>query len=219
MNYSSRAMWWGIFGSRVSEIFPQREAFFGTSWHFWLDKIEDAYREDQKRLSERNLDDYPEDFFADEVHEMDTLRTNMRGALIVSIWAKCEFMLKQLTSLCQHEIAYKKEVRFDFDSQSKFYKEQLGIELVSIAHYATLNALQNLNNSFKHSDGLYIPNEKKSWTIIPEPIASEWGIVLKERIPYANIPIQKILSECNEFFSELVAVSKIESSKRRPSQS
>lgn len=75
------------------------------------------------------------------------------------------------------------------------------IDIKKCSKYNEINSIRILNNSFKHNDGYYIP-DNKSYNQINQDILNRWNILNNtnsNKIDYSKLPIKEIILDCYFF--------------------
>lgn len=96
-------------------------------------------------------------------------------------------------------------IPYAFDEIKKAIEKEGCVKLTECANYAIVDAVRILNNSFKHSDGCYKPNDTDQHTQIDPALLDRWS-VLDERneIDYSKLPVKELVVACNSFCSDLL---------------
>jgi len=150
----------------------------------------------------------PDDSFADDYWWTYQITNAMYAALIVSLWACVEGYLKGLLSVCRGVRNLKKKVPYKFDAIKDSFLKEMDINLEQLPRYSTINAIRILNNSFKHSEGYYLPETGKSHTQIAHHLLTKWKCISNrfvelKAIDYDKLPIQELVFTCGTFFEGL----------------
>lgn len=96
-------------------------------------------------------------------------------------------------------------IPYAFDEIRKVLKREVGVEVEQCAGYKTADAVRILNNSFKHNQGHYQPEDGMPHTWIDETLLKRWSI-LNERgeIDYSRLPVKELVVTCNGFCADLL---------------
>ena len=158
-----------------SEEFPDKDDYAFSMWAMWESRIHKGHEAEEKRTEDmikrmemrstpKQLEAMPDDLFADEFYFTSQLSNNMYAALFVSLWSCIEGYLKDLLSVCRGAKQIKRKIPYHFGEMKKSFSNEMNIEVEQLSKYSTVNAIQILNNSFKHSEGYYLPQEDKPHT-------------------------------------------------------
>jgi len=196
----------------ADDIFP--ENYEDSTWAVWVKRIKEGQSNEKEILKSRikkwgkklnRVDDrYAEDFW-----RIDHVTNSMFGALIVSIWSQLEHFLKGMVEVC-HEKECKRENKrsYRFDEIKKCLEKVLSIDLEKWRSYKMINAIRILNNSFKHKNSYYKPEQKKSYEHISPTLLQRWDIKNKKEIDFSKIIIEDLISACAIFHEKLVRAIK-----------
>jgi hypothetical protein len=134
---------------------------------------------------------------------------------------KKEKALRKTEKFCQDVLTSKKDISglsacikdlkalqagipYQFGEIKAFFKKELSINFENLPDYNIIDAIRILNNSFKHSNGRYVPEKGKPQTKIEKSLCNNWKIKEVEDIPYSELPIADLASSCHNFCSELM---------------
>ncbi|MFA5422945.1 MAG: hypothetical protein WC374_03730 [Phycisphaerae bacterium] len=176
--------------------------FFDSEWHEWLGRINDGLK--SKKQRRHNIpEDAPRDvaeLLDEECLQAEDVSNNMYAALIVSLWAKIEHFLRKLCrySTCFGLSPIDRNVNFVKFVMAHF-KNNLGIDIVSIENYDYANLLRILNNAFKHNNGFYHPDRNP----ISEKLAKRFKISENSPIKYIDLPIEELILKAGSFCATL----------------
>lgn len=193
--------------NHLERLFPAGEMdFFGSSWWHWEKRIRDGHKAEDKRISElanKHKGD-ENDYLAEDYWQMHDLTNSMYAAIIVSIWSNMEHGLKQTVATCAHLLGLDHGQIFEFGKIKDFFKNELSIGLETLREYDTVNAIRILNNSFKHSDGYYKPDNTKPHMQIEQSLLKKWNIKEDEKIDYPKLSIEELVLACATFNENLI---------------
>lgn len=204
--------------------FHSKDDYDFSVWAMWESRIRKGHKAEENliakaanrresRLTEEQKELMPDDMFADDYWHNLELTNAMYAALVVSLWSYIEGFLKDLACVCKGaRHSNKNHPRFDFKRIKQSFKE-IGIDLKQLPKYSTVNAIRILNNSFKHSDGYYLPESDKPYTYIAPKLLTKWKCISKrfvdlKEIDYTKLPIRELVIDCNLFFQNLLSAVK-----------
>ena len=200
--------------------FPDSDEYDNSLWAMWESRIDEGQKTEEKLidkaverwesgLTAEQRDLMPDDIFIDDYLQTRNLTNSMYAALVVSLWSRIEDFLKNLVDVCMQARNSREKFLYKFEDIEKAFEKKIGISLETLSKYSTINAIRILNNSFKHSDGYYMPEETKAHKQIEKPLIEEWNILTEDsKINYTKLPIRKLVPECNSFFKHLISAIK-----------
>jgi len=93
---------------------------------------------------------------------------------------------------------------FAIDDLRTALKKVTGVDSTTCCEQATVDAIRVLNNSFKHSNGRYLPDRTKPHTEIDSALLAAWNVIGPEnRIEFQRLPFKELVGSCNKFFVDL----------------
>ena len=204
--------------------FPEQDFFYDSVWNIWKERIENGHRSEENQIQkiykewkemEPKVNDpsFDQDGWAsDEFWQACKVTNAMYAALVVSIWSEMEGFLKKVFSICSEADRKEETSRkpYEFDKIEKALKV-IGIEIMNCDAAHSVNAVRILNNSFKHDDGRYRPDNNKPYSQIEPRLLSKWNILKNhngDEIDYSKLPIQEIIQDCNSFCMDLINKTK-----------
>ena len=171
-------------------------------WYDWEKRIKDGHQTEKEKIR-KLYEDAPPDVIGEEYSITCELTNNMYAALIVSIWSEMEHFLKLIVRACIARNEQKKRP-YRFDQIEKEIEKETGLQLEKCDGYPIVNAVRNLNNAFKHSNGRYKSKPNRPDTQIENSLLVKWEIEEGQSIDYSKLPVQEIISACNEFCNDLL---------------
>lgn len=208
---------WHAARSLMNNSFPASKDYHMSQWAMWEERVKNGHNAEQKWIEKRyeelkDCPDVPDDLFSDDYSQTVSLTNSMYATLVVSIWSEMESFLKRLVFAIYRTTGKSQKIHYRFDKIKEVIKSGIRIQLERCASYSTVNAVRELNNSFKHSNGFC---DSKSYEQIKKsPFARK---VLPDRrkrdtrkhgkkvmVEYTKLPIRDILNACNEFCSVLL---------------
>jgi hypothetical protein len=220
-------LWWLQF--ELEDDFPKESSYENSAWWHWAQRIKEGQVKEQEELdnfySKRQAecsgsDDeqyWLENWAVDDYAQTRQVTGTMYAGLIVSMWAKIEYMLKQIlsTCLCDPEKEERPKVSANIKAIKKDIKDKTGINLLDCEKSETVNAIRILNNCFKHTDGRYRSNNKKPLETIKKYLIQRWNIVGNhEEIDYSKLPIKELVVACGAFGLDLLG--KVKNALEKP---
>lgn len=204
----------------IGNPFPTEDFFYDSVWHIWKERIENGQNREEKQIQEiykkwkRQEDQFndrsfdPDGWASDDYWQSCQVTNTMHAALLVSIWSEIENFLKSILAICSETDGNKGVIKIPYRfKEIKEALEKLGIKIMECDAALIANAVRILNNSFKHDDGQYRPDNEKPHTQIDQNLLSNWE-VLKDlndnEIDCSKLPIQEILKDCNSFCMDLL---------------
>jgi len=176
--------------------------FYDSEWREWLERIRAGFESEKRRLekvADGASDEYAE-ALADDYWQAKQITSNMRAALIVSVWARVERFLRILCRYCQIFGLPPLEDKPKIYHFAQYFRDHVKIDLRSITNYQTANAIRVLSNAFKHTDDRYVPDKFP----LDETFAKEHGISeASGEIKYIKLPIEEMTLRAGEFCREL----------------
>ncbi len=204
--WKSHLTWNSLF---LNDTFPSGDNYFDSFWHTWEGRVKSGQQQEEDRLDQllkkRPAGDDTDLTVADEFWRVGRVTNAMSAALIVALWSNMENLLKGLITTSQKGLGQAANPPFKFHLIKEFFATNLGIDLVTLPGYATIDAVRLLNNSFKHSDGHYHPEAGKAHTEIQAALANQLGITADTAIEYEKLPMKLLVGACGDFSSSLVA--------------
>lgn len=210
-------MRWRAARSLMNNAFPASEDYHMSHWAMWEERVKNGQNAEQKWIEKRyeelkDCPDVPDDLFSDDYTQTVSLTNSLYAALVVSIWSEMESFLKRLIFVIYSTTGKSQKIPYRFDEIKAVIKSGLGIQLERCASYSTVNAIRELNNSFKHSNGFcdsksYEQIKKSPFVrkVLPDRRKRDTrNFDKKVMVAYSTLPIQEILNACNEFCSVLL---------------
>ena len=127
----------------------------------------------------------------------------MHAAVIVSMWAGMETELNQLIGICNRALNTNGEA-YPFKKAKAFFYESLSIDISQVSEYYIIQAVHILNNSFKHDNGRYEPDQNRPHTQIDPSLTTQFKITANNPIDYSALPLRDLLDSSNCFVKELI---------------
>lgn len=131
----------------------------------------------------------------------------MYAVLVVSIWSEMESFLKRLVRLLYRTNEKSQPVPYKFPAIKGAINNEAGIDLQDCSSYSTVDAIRELNNLFKHSDGYCAHGDKfnliRKSKLTAMTLTDVWT-GKKVMVEYSKLPIHDLLNACNEFCSVLL---------------
>jgi hypothetical protein len=201
------------------DMFPDNNLYDNSIWSMWESRIRTGHEAEEKlitkiikrmevRLTPEQKESTPDDMFADDFWRTSHLTNNMYAALIVSLWSSMGAYLEDLIWICIREKNLKKKAPHEFGAIKDSFKE-IGIDIENLPRYSTVNAIRILNNSFKHSEGYYLPKTGETHTQIASYLLTKWKCTIKRsanqrEIDYTKLPIRELVVACAYFCQQLL---------------
>jgi len=187
--------------------------FYDSEWNEWLNRINAGFKAEENRLKEL-VDGATEEYaevLAEDYWLAKNISGNMYAALIVSVWAKIERFLRSLCRYCTCFGVQAIDNNPNIVAFSNYFDQTLGINLQTIKHCQSANALRVLSNAFKHNDCHYKPDSFP----IDKSLAEEYGIAKCQshtscRIEYINLPVKEMILAAGSFCKELLEKTEAE---------
>lgn len=202
----------------LGDTFPNKHGYDSSVWADWECRIKEGHESEENSIAEKvkqwklpiGSEDWPfdpGDWITDAYWQNCRLTNSMYASMVVSLWSDVEHFLKSLLKT-YHKILIAQIDRWSFDKIIKGYQKGPYINLEKLESYSILNAIQILNNSFKHNDGYYKPCKGKH-TQISQDLLNEWVILSdNNEIEYSKLPIKKLVLACNVFATDLLNKTK-----------
>lgn len=188
----------------LMDTFPTPATYEHSQWSRWVKRIELGAGEEHamaEGLRSPSPQETYEAFEFDPVTERHAethyLTQSMYAALIVCIWSQVERFILEVVTACEKAVpaASNKKHNLDFSS--------VGVISETLTAFSTINATRILNNSFKHSNGNYVPGPQ-SYEQIEVDLLNRWGINPDGgAIAYETLPVEEIVVACNAFCDDL----------------
>ncbi len=204
--------------SLMNHAFPVRDDYSMSHWSMWEKRIKNGHNTEQKWIEERykKLEDSlynPADVLSDDFFQTISLTNSMYATLVVAIWSEMEFFLKGLVRSLYSTLGRSQKDSYRFDEIKKAIKE-VDIQPERCVFYPTVNAVRELNNSFKHYNG-YCDSESCHYKQIKKSLLTRKAlpdrrkrntkkIGKKVMVEYSKLPFPDILNACNKFCSTLL---------------
>lgn len=189
--------------------FETDERFYEfTMWNRWQERAETGRVEDEARIR-RQADegigpDVREDWIEDEIWIANTLTDVMFASLVVTIWSEMEHFLKGCVEECQSNLGLAVGSPSRFRQIKSFFQNATGVDLTAIPEFTMIDAVRILNNSFKHSAGVYSPQPGQAHTIINAALLARWNVVgASNRIHFSKVPFKELVLACGRFAGHL----------------
>lgn len=205
--------------------FPDEDGYIDSLWQMWESRILRGHEDEEalvskaaerweSALTKEQKESMPDDIFADDCWRTLQLTNTMHAAMIVSLWSCVEGFLKDLVHVLERATRSNKTPRaYDFMTIKKGLEKELSITLEEQPNYAVVNAVRILNNSFKHSEGYYVPKKDKAHTQIDADLLTKWKC-LSDRssehweIDYTKLPVKELVVTCGAFCRGLLSETK-----------
>jgi hypothetical protein len=200
--------------------FPSAEYYGGSIWWIWEEGIKDLHKKEAEKISSQfqNFQDYTtipkgliEEWAGEESHDINKISEFMCAGLIVAVWSKMESFLTIIVTI----LLEAKQINEKTENKSyKFGKvkgklTEYGIDVQDCLKYNEINSIRILNNSFKHNEGYYQPDDDKPYNHIKPDILNGWNILKYPGtdigdINFNGLPIKEIILNCNCFCMDLL---------------
>jgi len=210
-------------GARIG-TFPDKDDYDSSVWAMWESRIQEGHKAEENlidkaaerwesRLTAEQKESMPDDMFADDYWRTLQLTNAMYAALVVSLWSLVEGFLKDLIGVYKRSRNSEKKLKNDFKEIKQFFVKKIGVNVEKICNYSIVNAIRILNNSFKHSEGYYLPESNKPYTRIAPDLLTKWQCISKrfvdsKEIDYTKLPIRELVIACNLFCQNLLSAVK-----------
>lgn len=213
----------------VERAFPSE--FFCSLWDEWIERIKAGQQREVERLEklaeeykgfEPHPDDPPWDPMEDlseDYHESVRVSQSMYAALVVALWAEVERLLKDHVGFARYALQEfgivpsesEKKIRKQFDADpydkkgiSDWLREFTALDISALPRHPEIDAVRILNNSFKHSESKYKPEEGKPWTQIESSVLASLACIGPEgKIDYSEVPFEQLVSACRDYCTAL----------------
>jgi len=195
---------WAMWESRIRKGHEEEEALISKAAKRW----ESTRTEEQKKLM-------PDDMFTDDFAHSQELTNAMYAALVVSLWSCVEGYLKDLLGVCKrakHPDKKRSVGHCDIRITREAFDKEVNVKLEEQPDYAVVNTVRILCNSFKHSEGFYLPKDEKPDTQIDSDLLTKWNCIsnrfieLKE-IDYTKLPVKELVLTCGTFCQSVLSGS------------
>jgi len=203
--------------------FPDNDLYQGSLWFDWETRIRDGHEKEEQRITKlaekwdsrltcEQKHHLPDDMFADDYWQNCQLTNVMSAALVTLLWSCTECFLKDLVGVCRRALNSNENLSYQFKKIYQFkiikqsFEREMGINLEQQPNYPIIDAIRILNNSFKHSEGYYLPEKNKPHTQIGKSYLDKWGILDRnDKIDYTKLPFRELVQACNMFFQSLLS--------------
>lgn len=207
-----------------SDKFPDKDGYPDSLWAMWESRIRKGHENEEaliskaakrweSRLTEEQRELMPDDMFTDDFERTSNLTNNMYAALIVTLWSCVEGYFKDLLGVCKRKRRSRKTVRYrphNISLIKEGFEKEINVKLDKQQNYEVLNAVRVLCNSFKHSEGFYLPKDEKPDTYIDSALLTKWKCISNrfvelDEIDYTQLPIQELVITCGAFCQRLLS--------------
>lgn len=207
--------------------FPDEDGYIDSLWEMWESRIRKGHEGEEALISkaanrwestltkeQREL--MPDDMFADDIWHTLQLTNAMYAAMIVSLWSCVECYLKDLLRVCKRAKHPNKKCsvhNWGIERIKKGFEKDVNVKLEKEPNYAVVNAVRVLSNSFKHSEGYYLPKEGKPHTQIDADLLTRWKCISDRfikhmEIDYTKLPVKELVVTCGAFCRGLLSETK-----------
>ena len=181
-----------------------------TMWSRWEERARIGLDADLERIQHDAAVGIGSDvrvaWIADETAIANALTDAMFASLVVTIWSEMEHFLEGLIEECQARLGQPVHAPFKFGQIMTFFNDHTGVDLTTLADFQSVDAVRILDNSFKHSDGIYSPVAGQAHTSIDAGLLAAWDIVdASNRINYAKLPFEDLVMASGRFANDLAA--------------
>lgn len=185
--------------------------YINSEWMSWYDRIRSGEQSEVDSVAKHIITQDDIDWYGEDISKSHDLTNNMLASMIVSLWARIDYLLKKICKLYRpsNNVVFKgKDLKNYRDEILKITDED--IDLYNIDNFNVINFIRILNNLYKHSDSIYHSSAKTHDLIEPD-LANKYGLdnmvsdnkVIKGRIDFHSLKIDIIIIEAGCFLDEV----------------